>query len=78
MFRADMAMFKVSIALYSVQLESTMAVIHCPLPCECITYIFHYTQFSVLSFVLQCDHTLAMQILTHEWHKVAEDTKTSV
>jgi hypothetical protein len=27
--------------------------------------------------VYKCDHTLAMQILTHEWHKVKEDNKTS-
>ena len=27
---------------------------------------------------MQCDHTMAMQILTHEWHKVTEDNKTSV
>jgi integrator complex subunit 10 len=27
--------------------------------------------------VFKCDHTLGMQILTHEWHKVSEDKKTS-
>ena len=30
------------------------------------------------SLSVQCDHNLAMQVLTHEWHKVNEEDKRSV